>query len=1407
MIAHHHESDSDSDGDLVPHPNEPVRFNKLSNLALFVFTVVLVFAGSSALFRHFLGSGVPEAMPMSWTQNTLLSEQEFYSLQSGPFDSRAMCDAVCHPMQLANDSSDTIYWRACFELRNVDAFLCAPTPCEHGGKWISESSHCECSYGWSGPTCALRCGHGSINETGWCECDEGWTGASCFEDIDECAALGDPDWCVNEPGTFRARCDSGWAWDSSNEECVDKDECMDGGRCVDGSVCINTPGSFLCGSCTGNTGGDPYESCEPLDRCASGTHSCINRHCIPTDDGFECGDCFDGAHPVSDMACHVPDAQPNSPGNYICSDALHASACSSLASRCTYSLSPGTDDIINQVHCGPCSSGFSELESVVWNVNSQFAERSQICSDVNECEEDPCDPLTECSNMYGGYACGPCPIGFKGHGSTGCELIDLCEHMECEDGRQCERNGDEFQCSACPSHFEEDGLFRCRDVDECAQGTDQCASPEFGGKCINTVGGYDCECEEGWHGDGVECTTSCSQCHEEGTAFCSYRFSDSPSQTCTCKPGWGGEWCNKRQPLPCMNGGLWREHDCWCPDGFAGFQCETDVDECALGLHACQDGRDCENTLGSYECGPCPAGFVKHGPLNCVPVNDPCSGVDPCKHHALCIPPSDRHTCVLESRIPACPCENGGSCVEDGRCLCPSGWTGDFCEQHAPFDCMHGGAALWLEGAMVCVCQPGWGGQRCQFALDQAFCLQCENGGSCIVGPGGETQRCLCPPTHGGFYCELPIAAACPFGYEPDAQGNCVNIDECTRLTDPCPSSFHCVDTEGSFKCRCEEGELAACLVEPSECPDDDEAVVCPRDSSCVSVDPLDCACDSSYEEFDGERCVDVDECAIEPSLCPTDSICVNLDPSFACVCEDDLKLFHMGACEPVDPCTPDQRAAAANQCEESCWVTHSNATLCGCSPNEIWNPVTLTCETLNECAMGTDMCPPATSRCVDLDDGYDCECLRAGEWFSWDRGECYVPSNPCDTQDLCPGDSVCLGDMHALTWECVCNDPASYFDAESFSCVANNECEHVTCAENEFCTNLAEGHDCSSVWFLTPPFRSNTVSPNEWCSSFAEFAEGVPPGYQPTSATAVFGQHDDHNSVLRWGDPNGCDHWTSQAGPTTSSNGTTIHCDDELPLLCLLEPGNYLDACVADMDDCPDNARCVHTGPNQFTCECHDPDQTFYESLRLCSGDVDLCELGAHNCPDGSLCVSTGGSAYTCQWETFLVTDVTGDMGGNPDRECHHVFPSSRAVIAVDSDPFDTWLAEAGQWPVFLRHDDAKIKIGNSWAAMKDCSHCLVRSLSEAIALVGGTNPMTIFTGGTGDTCHGWTSTMGVGGGARTSSTSHEWWNWMVLDCSYPMGMLCLHEAEYPLIDECVAGLDDCAGTCVDEERGYRCL
>ena len=78
-----------------------------------------------------------------------------------------------------------------------------------------------------------------------------------------------------------------------------------------------------------------------------------------------------------------------------------------------------------------------------------------------------------------------------------------------------------FLCTCPPGyashHDPRDSTHRCVDVDECGLGTASCP---HGSVCVNTAGGYDCQCPAGATCNDSQCPagTTCDDSQKEGTS-------------------------------------------------------------------------------------------------------------------------------------------------------------------------------------------------------------------------------------------------------------------------------------------------------------------------------------------------------------------------------------------------------------------------------------------------------------------------------------------------------------------------------------------------------------------------------------------------------------------------------------------------------------------------------------------------------------------------------------------------------------------------------------------------------------------------------------------------------------------------------------------------------------------------
>ena len=248
--------------------------------------------------------------------------------------------------------------------------------------------------------------------------------------------------------------------------------------------------------------------------------------------------------------------------------------------------------------------------------------------------------------------------------------------------------------------------FECDDVDECATGCLNECDP-IATYCINTPGGYGCQCRAGFvldHASNTcvdvdECSMppSVNECHEHARCL-----NTNGSHVCLCESGFFGN----------------------------GTHCE-DINECVdmnmLEVCAREHNASCANTLGSYACF-CGVG-MRQADANandttstvCVDI-DECVEIDqPCMSHmletaaAVASAFTDDQTFVLDASTAASLCENT---LGSYRCACRAGyvWHGgplfacldvDECAVGTHM-CDDNAACVNTQGSYVCMCHTGW---------------------------------------------------------------------------------------------------------------------------------------------------------------------------------------------------------------------------------------------------------------------------------------------------------------------------------------------------------------------------------------------------------------------------------------------------------------------------------------------------------------------------------------------------------------------------------------------------------------------------------------------------------------------------------------------------------------------------
>ena len=337
-----------------------------------------------------------------------------------------------------------------------------------------------------------------------------------------------------------------------------------------------------------------------------------------------------------------------------------------------------------------------------------------VCKDINECStyRHNCDQDAECTNTDSSFKC-TCNQGFEDNSlgaGTSCSDKDECsdETHQCSEYAACTNIDGSYECD-CLSTFNDvnnDGYHCncsvgyeleidcgssvpcCNDIDECNLEHDCSEDAD----CQNTDGSYECQCHEGFIGDGLvcldidECSTGDNWCHEN--AICN---DSQGSYVCQCKLGFQ----DLGYGTVTING---TEETLFQP----GIGC-IDINNCDQpSNNNCHEHAECSETAGSYECTckttfygdgldcQCNVGYedeVVNGETECVNHNECArdgmnyfvSSATECdRHHSICTDTEGSYTCTCETGywdsageydFPGSTCTNLDECVlEEDEC-------------------------------------------------------------------------------------------------------------------------------------------------------------------------------------------------------------------------------------------------------------------------------------------------------------------------------------------------------------------------------------------------------------------------------------------------------------------------------------------------------------------------------------------------------------------------------------------------------------------------------------------------------------------------------------------------------------------------------------------------------------------
>ncbi|XP_063775331.1 nephronectin isoform X2 [Pseudophryne corroboree] len=217
---------------------------------------------------------------------------------------------------------------------------------------------------------------------------------------------------------------------------------------------------------------------------------------------------------------------------------------------------------------------------------------------------------------------------------------------------------------------------------------------------------------------------------------------------------------------------------------------------------------------------------------------------------------------------PAC---KHGDCVGPNKCKCHPGYTGKTCNQ---------------DESLLTI-QPGW---YHEVPLYHSVDVPA------TVYPPGDLNECglkprpckyRCMNTYGSYKCY------CLNGYMLMADGSCSNAHTCSMAN----CQYGCDVLKGEVRCRCPSPGLQL-GPDGRTCLDVDECAtgkaVCPRFRKCVNTfGSYICKCHPGYDLIHAHgkyQCFDIDECYTGQYQCSNYARCYNTPGSYKCKCNEGYR-------------------------------------------------------------------------------------------------------------------------------------------------------------------------------------------------------------------------------------------------------------------------------------------------------------------------------------------------------------------------------------------------------------------------------------------------------------------------------------------------------------------------------------
>ncbi|XP_033120224.1 uncharacterized protein LOC117119508 isoform X1 [Anneissia japonica] len=301
-----------------------------------------------------------------------------------------------------------------------------------------------------------------------------------------------------ENGNYECHtCSDGYELTNNNDTCIDIDECETNTDDCDVSIeqCINVNGSFSC-LCQPGYSRDSNPTCTDIDECDDSPCSNASEVCINVMGSYRC-DCQSGYISVDGLCEDIDECAGNTNDCSVSSEQC-INVNGSYVCECQPGYSRNTTDIctdINECDDLPCTGANEVCTNLIGSYRcdclSGYTSVDGNCEDIDECDDSPCSNASEvCINVMGSYRC-DCQSGYISVDEL-CEDINECDDLPCTGANEvCTNLIGSYRCDCLSGYTSVDG--NCEDINECAISSSICNGQ--GEVCTNLQGSYVCECE------------------------------------------------------------------------------------------------------------------------------------------------------------------------------------------------------------------------------------------------------------------------------------------------------------------------------------------------------------------------------------------------------------------------------------------------------------------------------------------------------------------------------------------------------------------------------------------------------------------------------------------------------------------------------------------------------------------------------------------------------------------------------------------------------------------------------------------------------------------------------------------------------------------------------------------------